>query len=140
MKGAGLACLPALLMCFLLAGCGSSTSPAASPSTVIPTPALGRAVLYGTVTDASDHSPLAGATISVQAGKWITTTNAFGQYHLSIPGNTSVSVQPGMNGYSGQLAEGQIPPGQRYQLNFALQRITGTPLAPSPPTVFGSHP
>ena len=106
---------------------------------IIPASAF-TALLYGTVTDAKTHSPLPGARISVIDASHTTQTDSFGRYSIHFPATRFASVQVSMHGYAGQLTIGRLSAHKRFQLSFQLSPIRGgTPVAPPPPAVFGSH-
>lgn len=100
------------------------------------------AILYGTVTDATSHAPLAGAIVVAGIGSRsrVVKTDAFGRYSVKTAGGYFVSVNVKMTGYVGQLTAGRLAPGKRFQLNFRLQRENASKnTAPPPPSLFGSH-
>lgn len=98
------------------------------------------ATLFGSVTDAATHSPLAGATIVLDNPHHFTKSDGFGHYSLKTPGSSVFSVTVSMRGYLGELMAGKVGPHRSYRLNFALKRATGgTPQAPPPPGLFGQH-
>lgn len=139
--------LAGLVLLLCAGGCGTSQKTGAvsptdttAPSSPTTTKSSHNAsILYGSVVDSQNGSPLAGATVSVNRGQRATTTDAFGTYRIQVPGGAPFPVQVTMTGYAGQLAEGTLKPGTRYRLTFSLQRLTGTPVAPVPPILFGSH-
>ncbi|GAC1523303.1 MAG: hypothetical protein NVS2B16_31510 [Chloroflexota bacterium] len=124
------------------------TVPAAPPPMpqsvrVAPGPNLqDNAVLFGTVTDAATHSPLAGARVVVTTGAHASsaTTGPFGGYSVKLPGGYFVSVNVTATGYVGQLSAGRVSAHRRFPLSFRLTRvIANQAVAPPPPAMFGSH-
>jgi Ca-activated chloride channel family protein len=57
-------------------------------------------VLTGTVTDATSHQPLPGVSVSLKNTHTGTSTNANGQYRLTIPTSSTASLVFGLVGYA----------------------------------------
>jgi len=83
--------------------------------------------LAGTVTDSGTAQPIAGATVS--AGTASATTNASGQYTLSLPPG-SYTATASASGYTSQSAAVSVTAATTTTQNFAL--------APNPGTIIGT--
>jgi hypothetical protein len=98
------------------------------------------ATIFGTVTDATSHSPITGAVVSVANGRRITKTDAFGDYTIKFPCCVGVPVTVTREGYAQSLAMGTMVPFKKLRVNFKLTReIPGTPVPPAAPSVFNGH-
>lgn len=95
------------------------------------------AILKGTVSDAKDNSPLAGAVVVVGTGQRRVRTDSFGGYIVRFPAGPPVSVRVTMQGYQGQLAIGSIDPHKTMHLDFKLSKVASGQ-APPAPTLFGT--
>ena len=118
------------------------TPPIVRVRTATPIPARAyTAVVYGTVMDAKDKSPISGATVAISGTKHQATTNAFGRYTLKYPARIQLALVVDAQGYAGALAMGQLSKKQRAHVNFKLRRvISGQPVQPPAPTTFGNTP
>ncbi len=98
------------------------------------------ATIYGKITDAKTHTPIAGAVISEGSSKQVVKSGPFGRYKISFPGNVTAPITVRAAGYLGTLAVGHIGAHVKYQLNVNLRRAgKNIANAPPPPTFF-SHP
>jgi hypothetical protein len=135
----------------LVAGCGGSSGASGGTSTAIglpsPVPATSArvsgplhftAALAGTVTDARDHSPIAGAVVGVGGGVRSARTDAEGRFRVEFPAGRAVGVTVTATGYVQALGNGTLRRGQTAHVHFQLNRIvTGQPPVPSQPITFG---
>ena len=80
---------------------------------------LAQNTVSGLVTDATDGSPLIGATIYVQELNNGTITDFDGNYTLSLQDGT-YTMQVSFAGYTGQVAEVSVTGGQTLSQDFAL--------------------
>lgn len=111
--------------------------PLATPTT-IPSQAF-TATLFGTITDAKTHSPLAGAIVKLGAGGRERKSDGFGRYKIAFPGGPMLTVTVTMPGYAQALTIGRVSAHHSLRLNFQLSRIVaGRPSAPPLPSVFGT--
>jgi len=98
------------------------------------------AVIFGKITDAKTHTPIAGAIISEGASKQVVKSGPFGGYKISFPGNATAPITVRAQGYLGTLAVGHVGTHVKYRLNVSLRRAgKNIANAPPPPTFF-SHP
>lgn len=98
-------------------------------------------VVYGSVVDAKDKSPISDATIAISGTKHRARTNAFGHYTLKYPSKIELALVVSAPGYAGSLAMGQASKHQRVKVDFKLRRvIPGKPVQPTPPFTFGNMP
>jgi hypothetical protein len=107
-------------------------------ATPVPIPASAyTARIYGRITDAKTHAPLAGAIVTVGTGrKHRAVTGPLGKYSLAFPKLATVAVTVNKKGYLGYLAVGKLHNHESYRLDVALQRrLPGA--APAPPGIFG---
>lgn len=108
---------------FTFAGCGSTGGPTTG-------------TLSGSVTNASTHAAIAGATVSVSGGP-STTTDSSGNYALTVAGGT-YSVTASATGYNSSTVNGDVVTnGSTTNQNFALTPAsTGAtvPATPNAPT------
>ncbi len=100
---------------------GSSTGTVFDSGTL---PCQGYGTLTGTVTDAVNGGPVAGATVSY--GSTSTTTNASGVYTLTQAPLNSYSLSAGAPNYSGQSQTVTVAPASTTTQNFALAPLPGT--------------
>lgn len=118
-----------------------TTPPVNYPTPTPFPPSAYTAVIHGTVTDGKSHSPIAGAIIvvGVPQAHHIAHTNAFGEYRITFPAGPPVPVQVSANGFEQALAMGNVRAHSSLTVNFRLSRVVlGKPVAPPPPSIFGS--
>ena len=115
-----------------------ATLPPILAATPTPFPASAyTAVIYGTITDAKTHAPLAGVIVTV-GNNHRAVTGPFGRYRLTFPAGPPVAVTVQEKGYASAPAMGQLTVHQKWKLDWALQPIIpGQRPAPPAPTIFG---
>ena len=95
-------------------------------------------VVYGSVVNAKDKSPISDATVAISGTKHHVQTNAFGHYTLKYPSKIELALIVSAPGYADSLAMGQASKRQRVKVTFKLNRvIPGKAVQPSPPFTFG---
>jgi Carboxypeptidase regulatory-like domain len=87
-------------------------------------PAAGYAAVSGTIVDATTHSPIAGATITIDT-VLTATTDAAGKFSIDkVPsGIADYAVQA--NGYQTLSASADIEPGKPFVLDLTLAQQPG---------------
>jgi Carboxypeptidase regulatory-like domain len=96
--------------------------------------------IYGTVTDAHRHAPIAGAVVSVAGGQRTVRTNAAGRYSMKFPVGGSVSVQVSKSGYLAVPGVGMLTTGKSTRVDFKLQPAGAKGKAPPAFPVIIGHP
>jgi TonB-linked SusC/RagA family outer membrane protein len=86
----------------------------------LPAAAQATGTVRGTVTDATTHRPLSGATVSVVGGTRRAVTNASGEFTLAnVPAGT-LNLQADFLGYSRSTRQATVAAGQTATVSFAL--------------------
>jgi uncharacterized protein YfaP (DUF2135 family) len=88
-----------------------------------PPPNTQTGTLTGQVTDASDASPIQGATVTVNSTGQSTTTDASGNYTIANVPAGSQSVTASATGYISATQSTTVPAGGTAVLNFALTAV-----------------
>lgn len=89
-----------------------------------PTPrvAFDTGSVAGQVRDSATGSPIAGATVSIDGARRITTTDARGRYRISGLAPGAYAVRARFIGYSSLVASIEVSAGQEVDVDFPLER------------------
>jgi protocatechuate 3,4-dioxygenase beta subunit len=104
-------------------------SPALAQS--VPPGQLPDAAVFGQVTDASDDTPLAGASVTVLGAAGVTAlSDAEGRYRIEPvePGTQSIRIE--LDGYYSVVAEAEVTAHQQIQFSPALSIVESPPSLP----------